>query len=225
MGLSNCDHEDKDLNPLSKIRNVFKHSTEDINVPLSALKTGYYHARSKKIFADHNTHIHGLNNIDVNGSLILGRGHASFSSRFDKTFLKIDGQLIVNGEVRLGRGCRLTVEKSGICVLNQCTVTGYSHFVIGRRLEIGEGTLISWGCEFLDEDWHTIDYPGRREKPPEIMIGRDVWIGSRVQVLKGVRIGDGAVVGASAVVTRSVPPRTLVAGNPAQVIRTDVTWR
>lgn len=50
-------------------------------------------------------------------------------------------------------------------------------------------------------------------------IGNDVWIGSRALVLQGVTIGDGAVVGAGAVVTKDVEPYTIVAGNPARVIR------
>ena len=51
------------------------------------------------------------------------------------------------------------------------------------------------------------------------MIGDDVFVGMEALVLKGVTIGDGAVVGAGAVVTQDVPPRTVVAGNPAQAVR------
>ena len=57
-----------------------------------------------------------------------------------------------------------------------------------------------------------------------VTIGDRVWIGCRATVLKGVTIGDGAVVAACSVVTRDVPPRALVAGNPARVVREDVTW-
>jgi acetyltransferase-like isoleucine patch superfamily enzyme len=52
-----------------------------------------------------------------------------------------------------------------------------------------------------------------------IVVERDVWIGAGVIVLPGVTIGEGSVVGAGSVVTRSVPPRVVVAGNPARVIR------
>jgi len=52
-----------------------------------------------------------------------------------------------------------------------------------------------------------------------IVIGNDVFVGMEALVLKGVTIGDGAVVGAGAVVTQDVPPRAVVAGNPAQVVR------
>lgn len=52
-----------------------------------------------------------------------------------------------------------------------------------------------------------------------VTIGNDVWIGSRVMILPGVTIGDGAVIGACAVVTKDVPPFSIVGGNPAKVIR------
>jgi acetyltransferase-like isoleucine patch superfamily enzyme len=51
-----------------------------------------------------------------------------------------------------------------------------------------------------------------------VIIGNDVWIGSRVTILPGVKIGDGAIIGASAVVTKDVEPYSIVAGNPAKKI-------
>lgn len=59
----------------------------------------------------------------------------------------------------------------------------------------------------------------RRAPPKRVTIGNDVWIGHSAIVLPGVQVGDGAVVGAGAVVTKSVPPYAIVAGNPAHVIR------
>jgi maltose O-acetyltransferase len=53
----------------------------------------------------------------------------------------------------------------------------------------------------------------------EVVIGNDVWIGSRVTILPGVVIGDGAIIGAGSVVTKNVEPYTVVAGNPAKVIK------
>ena len=58
---------------------------------------------------------------------------------------------------------------------------------------------------------------GRSEAP--VVIEKDVWLGANVMVLPGVRIGEGAVVGAGSVVTRSIPAMTMAAGNPARIIR------
>ena len=57
-----------------------------------------------------------------------------------------------------------------------------------------------------------------------IVIGDHVWIGMNVIVLKGVTIGEGSIVAAGSVVNKDVPPHCLVAGVPAKVVKTDVTW-
>jgi acetyltransferase-like isoleucine patch superfamily enzyme len=100
---------------------------------------------------------------------------------------------------------------------------------LNRRVEIhaasevviGSDCAVSWNVVFMDHDAHSIG--GRRHKSA-ICVGNKVWIGQGVTILKGVSIGDGAVVGAGAVVTKDVPPGALVAGNPARVVRTNVTW-
>jgi acetyltransferase-like isoleucine patch superfamily enzyme len=60
--------------------------------------------------------------------------------------------------------------------------------------------------------------------PNPVEIGNNVWVGTGATVLPGVRVEDGAVVGAGSVVTHQVPARTVVAGNPAKVIGKDVDW-
>ncbi|MBI5303617.1 MAG: hypothetical protein HY868_15890 [Chloroflexi bacterium] len=71
-----------------------------------------------------------------------------------------------------------------------------------------------------------IDYGQRFSRRGDVLpqstpvrIERGAWIGARAIILKGVTIGEGAVVGAGAVVTHSVPPRSLAVGNPAQIVR------
>ena len=54
-----------------------------------------------------------------------------------------------------------------------------------------------------------------------MVIGNDVWIGDKATILPGVTIGDGAVVAANAVVTKDVPPYSIVGGNPARVIKSN----
>lgn len=61
-------------------------------------------------------------------------------------------------------------------------------------------------------------FQGIREYEP-VVINDDVWIGTRAVILPGVRIGEGAIIGACAVVTKDVPPYAIVAGNPAKVIK------
>lgn len=112
----------------------------------------------------------------------------------------------------------------------------------GANIRIGRNGFINFNCVFLDcaridigdnlqmaplvqlyTAWHPLDPDERRtglEAASPIRIGHDVWIGGGAIVLPGVTVGDAAVIGAGAVVTRNVAPRTVVAGNPARVTRT-----
>ncbi|HEY4374001.1 MAG TPA: acyltransferase [Burkholderiales bacterium] len=90
--------------------------------------------------------------------------------------------------------------------------------VIGDDVLMGpDVVMMSAGHEY-DDPTVPINRQGQTKRTP-IHIGNDVWIGTRVVILPGVRIGDGAVVGANAVVTKDVPPYAVVAGVPAKVIR------
>jgi acetyltransferase-like isoleucine patch superfamily enzyme len=95
------------------------------------------------------------------------------------------------------------------------------------RLAIGDGCLFADQVEMSISDMHSIiDATTRTRLNPakDIIIGNRVWIGSRSLILKGITIGDGAIVGAMSVVTRNVPPLCVVAGNPAKIVRENATW-
>lgn len=89
-----------------------------------------------------------------------------------------------------------------------------------RLVQIGDGCQIgSYAC-LMDNDYHSVE---DRNKPGEsrpIVLGRNVWLGVRVIVLKGVTIGENAVIGAGSVVTKDIPADCVAAGVPARVIRT-----
>jgi len=93
----------------------------------------------------------------------------------------------------------------------------------GQSIRIGAGTLIGSGAMLLDNDFHALDPSGawRNEYTANarpIRVGKSVFIGARAIILKGVTIGDRAVIGAGAVVTQDVPADHLAAGNPARII-------
>lgn len=110
----------------------------------------------------------------------------------------------------------------------------------GKNIKIGKDVFVNSGCCFQDQGgvtlgdgclvghnvvFATLDHdkrPGRRGDmtAAPIVVGKDVWIGAHATVLKGVTIGDGAIVAAGAVVTRDVPPNTIAAGVPARVVKT-----
>lgn len=92
----------------------------------------------------------------------------------------------------------------------------------GKSVTIGDGCDISWDVTIMDRDYHKLGTEKEEFKP--VTIGNRVWIGCHAIILKGVQVGDGAVIAAGSVVTKDVPGAALVAGNPARVIREGVEW-
>lgn len=94
----------------------------------------------------------------------------------------------------------------------------YGKVIIGNDVMIGTHCLIyTQNHEYID-----ISIPMRLQGPQRekvVVIGNDVWIGGRVTILPGVKIGNGCIVGAGAVVTKDVPDYAIVGGNPAKIIR------
>lgn len=90
-------------------------------------------------------------------------------------------------------------------------------------IRIGEGTFVGADAMVFDNDFHSPEGEFRwgdaaPDNPKPIVIGRGVFIGARALVLKGVTIGDRAVIGAGAVVTKDVPPQHTAVGNPARLL-------
>lgn len=111
---------------------------------------------------------------------------------------------------------------------------GQSHIVCHTGVTLGNDVVISWGATIVDHNSHSLDWNYRKNdilywakgkkdwsdvKIAEVAIGDRVWIGFNAIVLKGVTIGEGAIVAAGAVVSKDVEPYTVVAGNPARVVR------
>jgi maltose O-acetyltransferase len=93
------------------------------------------------------------------------------------------------------------------------SISAHESVVVGDQCQIGQYCIIQ------DNDYHDIEEKWRLPPSAPIVIEDRAWLGARVIVLKGVRIGHDAVIGAGSVVTRDIPPRTIAAGAPARVIR------
>jgi acetyltransferase-like isoleucine patch superfamily enzyme len=105
---------------------------------------------------------------------------------------------------------------------------------IAERVDIGDDVMVSWGATIIDHNSHSMlarqrvkdverwmkgekDWSGVRIEP--VQIGNYAWLGFNVAVFPGVTIGEGAIIGACSVVTKSVPSWTIAGGNPARVLR------
>lgn len=88
-----------------------------------------------------------------------------------------------------------------------------------QEVAIGAHSLIADDCIIYDTDWHATDVSRSEVPGSPTRIGRNVWLGARVIVLKGVTIGDNAVVGANSTVTQDLPANVLAVGSPARVVK------
>lgn len=122
---------------------------------------------------------------------------------------------------------------------------GASHFICADSIDVEDDVLMAWGITLMDNDSHALDWAHRKDDvrrayedyradpgnlisrkdwshvaTAPIRVGSRSWIGFNAAILKGVNVGANAVVAAHAVVTSSVAPFEVVAGNPARVVRT-----
>ena len=100
-------------------------------------------------------------------------------------------------------------------------------FSCNKEIIIEDDVLIAGFCAFYDNDGHPIDpelrkagYAPPRERTKPLRICQNAWVGAGCHILKGVTIGEGSIVGSGSVVTEDVPPYSIVAGNPAKLVRT-----
>ncbi|TWI95538.1 succinyltransferase-like protein [Mucilaginibacter frigoritolerans] len=118
------------------------------------------------------------------------------------------------GTTQISAGPRATIEIGNNTFINTGTIiTSRRHIKIGKNCHIANQVIM------MDDDFHDV---GKREATSgkeAIIIGDNVWIATRATILKGVSIGEGAVIAAGAVVTKDVPAFTLVGGVPAKFIK------
>ena len=162
------------------------------------------------------------------GALRIGLGPFGLSSEHDTSVVRVrpGAELRCEGVVSLQRGVRVVVDGGRLTIGHGTNVNGTgTKLLCAQEVTIGEHCTLSWDVQVLDHDFHTITADGvERPSVAPVRIGDRVWIGTRAVVLKGVTIGDGAVVAAGAVVTSDVPAGAVVAGVPARVVGRADAW-
>jgi len=187
----------------------------------------YLRLRGKYILKAKRVLIHGVRRIETAGLCQIGMADVGFMNKYDRTYLNVRGRLIFTGPYSIGKGCRFDIGEEAVAKFGEGYVNANTSFIIMHGLTVGRRCAISWGCQFLDDDFHRIGYASRcgDAKGNAIHIGNHVWIGSNVTLLKRSVIPDGCVVASGAVVTKPFDQQdALIAGNPARVIRANIKW-
>ena len=139
--------------------------------------------------------------------------------------LIVGDDVVINGKSNFYFASRC-FENPTLIIGNHCFIGHGCEFTIGKRISIGSHCRIAGGVRMFDASGHPTDPVARRDGLPTpldmvrpIVIADDVWIGGHATICPGVNIGEGSVVGTGSVVTKDVPPHTVVAGNPARPVR------
>lgn len=146
--------------------------------------------------------------------------------------------VVIGDHVSCYAGCSFSVGENGQCTIGDFTLLNGALIMAEDRIKIGSHCLVSWNVGIADSDFHPLEPAQRlidaqalapffKDRPPRpklrtgpVIISDNVWIGMNATILKGVTIGENSVVAAGSVVTKSVAPNSVVAGNPAVVVKT-----
>lgn len=153
----------------------------------------------------------------------------------DKTYVRIGNDNIINGSFIFENG-------KGLITIGNNTFIGGGKFICVNGIDIGSDVMFSWGCTVMDNNAHSLISSERKNdvkdwkrgldenkigvyknwenvKTGKIVVKDKAWIGFNSIILKGVTIGEGAVVASGSVVTSNVPDYAVVGGNPAKLIK------
>lgn len=146
------------------------------------------------------------------GSLYLAKGATLEVEAFD---------VYAGSRINVNAGAKLSL---GSGYMNyDCVIDCFDSISIGHHVVISERVVLRDSDNHTIKDMEAISSDESAVTAP-IVIGDHVWVGMNTIVLKGVTIGEGAVVAAGSVVNKDIPPHCLVAGVPAKVVKTDVSW-
>ncbi len=171
-------------------------------------------------------------------NVIFGEGfYCETAQVFRHLRSSVPRAVLIGDHVSCYAGCSFAVGEKGTCSIGDFTLMNGALIMAEEHIEIGSHCLISWNVGIADSDFHPLEPAQRlidaqalapffKDRPPRpklrtmpVIIADNVWIGMNATILKGVAIGENSVVAAGSVVSKSVPPNTVVAGNPAVKVK------
>jgi len=144
-----------------------------------------------------------------------------------------NAKFILSENTYINSGCYFTVGRDATIEVGENTYIAHEVAINAKNnIHIGKDCLISFQVVMMDYDGHRIE---DKENNPlvytdggrtaAIIIGDHVWIGYRAKIMKGITIGNGAIIAAGSTVTADVPENCIVAGCPAKIIKRRIEWK
>lgn len=169
-------------------------------------------------------HFDSLIKVNTKGKLEMGKLWGREPSIPSDLSMDHEATLVLNGYCNCFSGTTISIQRGATLTLGNCLINNKVSIICSKSIQIGDMTDIAPGVLIRDSDGHILLPRTENSMSSPIIIGNNVWIGSNAIILKGVNIGDGAVIAAGSVVNKDVPPCCLVGGVPARIIRENVEW-
>ncbi len=190
-------------------------------------KTFYYSIKHKKkiiVFRKTKFTLGKNSKITGDGFLIAGSNKKNFV--YSPSTINVNRNAVIEAfNARILNGCKITVKDNARLEIGKDTFINMNcNICCCEKVSIGSDVGIAEDVIIRDSDEHDILIDGHKKTKP-VKIGNHVWIGMRSIILKGVTIGDGAIIAAGSVVTKDIPANTIAGGVPARVIRDNVMWK
>jgi acetyltransferase-like isoleucine patch superfamily enzyme len=169
--------------------------------------------------------LHKMAKVVINEKAVFNFGLAWQHTAYQTSSLKVDknANLLVNGTFNFHTGAFISISSNATLEIGSGYCNNNVEICCFKSIKIGNNVAISKGVIIRDSDNHVIGNNHEGVSKP-IIIGDNVWIGLNALILKGVRIGNGAVIAAGAVVNKDIPDFCLAGGVPARVIKQDIAW-
>lgn len=137
-----------------------------------------------------------------------------------------DNRLIIKDTARLLGGARIIMGGDATIIIGENAGVRKVDFVAkDAKIEVGALCMFSNNIVLRNHDSHKVLLDGEVVNPAkDIILGRHVWIGQNVTILKGVEIGENSIIAFGAVVTKGCPMGSIIAGNPGKIVKKEISW-
>lgn len=161
------------------------------------------------------------------GMIRIGFGNIEMIDyRYQRTILFLEGSITFRGKCKIGMGSRLIIT-GALEVGENFLISGDGTIICNKKIVIGSNSQMAWESIVMDTDHHKIyDENGVHiNEDKAVVIGEKVWIGARSLILKGSQIADGSIVGANTTISSIFEEQQgVIVGNPARVVKHNVSW-